>query len=104
MISVRFSSKHGLYTGFSVSGHSGYAVEGKDIVCASVSAAVGLAECAISDVIGADATVEIDEKAARVSIKLASPGNECQIIIRSLFLYLSELSSSYPQYITISEV
>jgi len=37
----------GRITGFSVSGHSGYAEAGQDIVCAAVSAVVGMAEATV---------------------------------------------------------
>lgn len=40
MTVLRIYRKGGLYIGFSCSGHSGYAEEGHDIVCASVSTAV----------------------------------------------------------------
>ena len=42
-------------TGFSVSGHSGYAEAGSDIVCAAISALVTMAEATINEVCGAKA-------------------------------------------------
>ena len=37
MTKITFFKKDGLYTGFEVSGHSGYGKSGKDIVCAAIS-------------------------------------------------------------------
>ena len=37
MTKITFFKKDGMYTGFSVSGHSGYAQSGEDIVCAAIS-------------------------------------------------------------------
>ena len=54
-------------TGFSVSGHSGYAEAGKDIVCAAVSAIVTMAEATINDVCGAKAKVRVGEDEARIT-------------------------------------
>ena len=44
MTTVTFHSAQGRIDGFVVEGHSGYAEEGADIVCAAVSAAVGLTD------------------------------------------------------------
>lgn len=40
MIKVRISYEGNLITGFKVTGHAGYDVRGKDIVCAAVSSVV----------------------------------------------------------------
>ena len=52
MTRVEFFDHEGRITGFCCSGHSGYAEAGSDIVCATVSTAVKLAECTINDVLG----------------------------------------------------
>lgn len=52
MTTVTFHSADSRLDGFVVEGHSGYAEEGADIVCAAVSAAVGLTECTINEVLG----------------------------------------------------
>ena len=51
MTVVTFFRKDGAYLGFQAGGHSGHAPRGADIVCAAISAAVGLAECEITDVL-----------------------------------------------------
>ena len=53
MTRVEFTTEDDRITGFTVSGHSGYAEAGSDIVCAAVSAAVAMAEATINDVCGA---------------------------------------------------
>ena len=52
MTRVEFFDHEGRITGFCCSGHSGYAEESGDVVCAAVSTAVKLAECTINDVLG----------------------------------------------------
>ena len=44
MTKIEFFNHDGRINGFAVSGHSGYAEEGSDIVCAAVSSAVKLTE------------------------------------------------------------
>ena len=49
MTTVTFCSEGSRIVGFEVKGHSGYAPQGEDIVCAAVTSAVRLTECAIND-------------------------------------------------------
>ena len=62
MTKVEIFNHDGRIHGFSVSGHSGYAEEGSDIVCAAVSAAVTFAECTINDVLGNHANTKVKEE------------------------------------------
>ena len=70
MTTITFHSAQGRLDGFVVEGHSGYAEAGADIVCAAVSAAVGLVECTVNEVLGLEASVKIREKDARIALKL----------------------------------
>ena len=65
MTTVTFHSEGSRLVSFEVKGHSGYAPEGEDIVCAAVTSAVRLIECAVNDVLGLEAeagqTVTFDQ-------------------------------------------
>ena len=102
MITARFYTQGKI--GFEVSGHAGYAEEGSDIVCAAVSSAVGLCECAITDVIGAAAKVHSDEKTATVSVMLTEENSEAANMVSALMIYLVALRDEYPEYIEVLEV
>ena len=94
-------------TGFSVSGHSGYAVAGKDIVCAAVSAIVTMAEATINDVCGAKAKVRVKEDGARVTLTLPASCDEeetVQAVLAGMMLTLCGLRDDYPDYIEVLEV
>ena len=94
-------------TGFSVSGHSGYAEAGQDIVCAAVSAVVGMAEATINDVCGAKAKVRVKEEDARITLTLPAVCDEeesVQAVLAGLMLYLCSLRDDYPDYIEVLEV
>ena len=93
-------------TGFTVQGHSGYAEEGSDIVCAAVTSAVRLTECAVNDILGLEASVRVKEE----SISLKLPGglgetNEstCQTLLTALMVYLTQLHEEYPENIIVLE-
>ncbi len=94
-------------TGFSVSGHSGYAEAGSDIVCAAVSAAVTMAEATINDVCGANAKVRVRAEDARVSLTLPVSCDEedtVQAVLAGMLLCLCRLRDDYPDYIEVLEV
>ena len=109
MTTVAFHLEGSRIVGFDVKGHSGYAEEGSDIVCAAVTSAVRLCECAINDVLGLEASVKVRQKDASISLKLpASLGqtNEstCQTLLTALMVYLTELHEEYPENISVLEV
>ena len=93
--------------GFSVSGHSGYAEAGSDIVCAAISAVVTMAEATINDVCGAKAKVRVKEADARVTLTLPSSCDEedtVQAVLSGLLVTLLNLKEQYPDYIEVLEV
>ena len=51
MIEVTFFTEGSRLTGFEVKGHSGLAPQGEDILCAAVTSAVRLTECAVNDIL-----------------------------------------------------
>ena len=94
-------------TGFSVSGHSGYAEAGADIVCAAVSAVVTMAEATINDVCGAKAKVRVKVEDARVTLTLPASCDEeetVQAVLAGMMLTLVSLRDDYPDYIEVLEV
>ena len=94
-------------TGFSVSGHSGYAEAGADIVCAAVSAVVTMAEATINDVCGAKAKVRVKDEQARVTLMLPNSCDEeetVQAVLAGMMLTLCQMRDDYPDYIEVLEV
>ena len=91
-------------TGFSVSGHSGYAEAGSDIVCAAVSAVVTMAEATINDVLGAKAKVRVKDEQARISLTFPASCDEeesVQAVLAGMMLTLCGLRDDYPDYIEV---
>ena len=94
-------------TGFSVSGHSGYAEAGSDIVCAAISAVVTMAEATINDVCGAKAKVRVKEEDAKITLTLPTSCDEedaVQAVLAGMLLTLCSLREDYPDYIEVLEV
>ena len=93
--------------GFSISGHSGYAEAGSDIVCAAISAVTAMVEATINDVCGAKAKVRVKEADARITLTLPAACDEeetVQAVLAGMMLYLCNLRDDYPDYIEVLEV
>ena len=94
-------------TGFSVSGHSGYAEAGADIVCAAISAVVTMAEATINEVCGTKAKVRVKEEDARVTLTLPTSCDEeetVQAVLAGMMLTLISIQEDHPDYIEVLEV
>ena len=107
MTRCEFFTEDERITGFSVSGHSGYAEAGSDIVCAAVSAVVTMAEATINEVCGAKAKVRVKEEDARVTLTLPASCDEeesIQAVLAGMMLTLCSMRDDYPDYIEVLEV
>lgn len=109
MITVSFKLEGARIVGFTCRGHSGFASEGEDIVCAAVSSVVRMTECAVNDVAGAEAQTSVDPADASVSLFLPKEADKeteeiCQAVLTAMMISLSKISEEYPENITVLEV
>ena len=107
MTRCEFFTENDRITGFSISGHSGYAEAGSDIVCAAVSAVVTMAEATINDVCGAKAKVRVKDADARITLTLPTSCDEeetVQAVLAGMMITLCSLRDDYPDYIEVLEV
>ena len=109
MITATFHMEGDRIVSFQVEGHSGLAPQGEDILCAAVTSAVRLTECAVNDVLGLEAGVKVKPEKALISLKLPGGLNEsndsvCQTLLTALMLHLSQLHEEYPENIIVMEV
>ena len=108
MTTVTFHTEGIRIVSFEVQGHSGYAPEGEDIVCAAVTSAIRLVEATVNDVLGLAASVKVREQDASISLHLPgglSPTAEstCQSLLAGLMVYFSALHDEYPDNIEVLE-
>ena len=107
MTKCEFFTEDDRITGFSVSGHSGYAEAGSDIVCAAISAAVTMAEAIINEVCGAKAKVRVKQEDDRITLTLPTSCDEeetVQAALSGLMLTLLNIKEDYEDYIEVLEV
>ncbi len=87
--------------GFEISGHSGYAEAGSDIICASVSSAAYMAANTVTEIVGAKAEIEIDDGYFR--FVTYNKSEAVQTVLKGLRLHVSSLADDYSQYIVCNE-
>ncbi len=107
MTKCEFFTENDRITGFTVSGHSGYAEEGSDIVCAAISSVVTMAEATINDVCGSKAKVRVKSDDARITLTLPASCDEedtVQAVLAGMMLTLCSLRDDYPDFIEVMEV
>ena len=108
MTTITFHTEGDRIVGFESCGHSGYAEEGADIICAAITSAIRLVETTINDVLGLAAAVKIQVEEVCISIHLPgglSPTAEstCQSLLTGLLVYFAELHEEYPEFIEVLE-
>ena len=108
MTTVTFLTEESRIIGFDAKGHSGYADEGEDLVCAAITSAVRLVEATVNEVMGVCASVKVVPEEALIAFRL--PGSlgsaaetTCQNLLIGLMVYLSELHDEYPDNIEVME-
>ena len=107
MTKCEFFTENDRITGFRVSGHSGYAEAGADIVCAAVTAVVTMAEATINEVCGAKAKVRVKEEQASISLTLPVSCDEeesVQAVLAGMMITLCSIRDDYPDYVEVLEV
>ncbi len=107
---TRVVVKKSALTGFSVistEGHSGYADEGSDIVCAAVSSANELV-INILESFSADIELDIDAEKPYFCCRVlqndtnAAMKDSLQRIAKGYVKFVSDLADTYPKYLKIS--
>lgn len=103
MIHATFYQSDGLFRGFDISGHAGYAESGKDIVCASVSSAVQFAINLIDD-FECEPVINVEDNL--ISCRITASENTADAILEVFINHLKSILEEFPDTIkiTISEV
>ncbi len=104
MTRIEFFTVGDLISGVRVYGHSGYADEGSDIVCAAVTSALRLCVCELTDVLGLNADVSVSDKDADITVKINDDLTKAQSSLAALRMHFTELGKEFPKNIKLLEV
>ena len=101
MIKVTFEACNGVIKNVCISGHSGYAEQGSDIVCAAVSSAAIMTFNTITEVMKLKA--DVTENDGYLKFCLSDQGAvKSAEILEGLKLHLLGLSEQYKTYIKVN--
>lgn len=98
MITVRFYVLESEFIGFELSGHSGYAEEGSDIVCAAVTSCAYMTANTVTDIIGVKADIEVSDGFMSLTVSLAD-APRVKDIFNGFRLHINALAGDYSEYI-----
>ena len=98
MINVTFYKRADSFTGFEFSGHSDYAEEGFDIVCAAVSSAAYLTANLLSDSFSENTYVTVSDGHMILTVEKSDNSDR---IIEGLYQHLLQLEDQYTKDIIV---
>ncbi len=87
--------------GFSAQGHTGFAEEGEDIVCAAVSAITQTAMLGVAHYAPDAEQVRREGDAPLLRVRIKSPTPQTQAILTAMLLGLSDLSAGMPEFVRV---
>lgn len=96
-----FSRRDGLITGFTVTGHCTADCEDEAgrIACAAVSSAAYMTANTLTDVVGAEADIEVEDGWMRLS--LTSDPIPCQDVLKGFHLHMRQLAAENEHQIEV---
>ncbi|MDE5556703.1 MAG: ribosomal-processing cysteine protease Prp [Ruminococcus sp.] len=103
MVHAEFYQSDGLFKGFDISGHAGYAEYGSDVVCASISSAV---QFAVNILAKFDCEPEMYMESNLISCRIIASEDTAHAVLEVFRNHLVSILDEFPDTIeiTISEV
>jgi len=109
MTEITINRKGTIVSGIEVSGHSGYAEEGSDIVCAALSTLMQTLDIGLDQVAGVGSfTTQRNDVSGYMACRW-DPSDSAyraggQILVHSVVLAMKSIAGTYPENVHISEV
>ena len=102
MINALFKTRSGEFSGFDISGHSGYAESGSDIICAAFSTMVNLVT-RILDESGVKYDSSVDASIPALSVNVSEVTGISDKVIRCFYCEALEISKENPKYASVKK-
>lgn len=102
MIKALFKTRGGSFSGFDISGHSGYAESGSDIICAAFSTMVNLVT-RILDESGIEYDSFVDDKVPALSVNVLNGTAVSSSVIKSFYCEALEIAKENPKYAAVKK-
>ena len=98
MTKITILKKNGYIYEYQVKGHSGYAVEGSDIVCSAISVASQMALVGLKEVLKLDVFDDIKDGYMRVELK-DFKNESAQSMLSAMVLTFEDIEKNYSRYV-----
>lgn len=96
MTKITIFKKDDIIWSYQVKGHSGFAEEGKDIVCSAVSTATQMTLVGLKEVLKLKVESIIEDGFLQVRLLDGDENNkDAQILLNTMFLTLQDIAKSY---------
>ncbi len=99
MTKIFFTRKGDNFVGVKISGHTGKAEAGKDVLYSAISTASQMAVVAIREVAGIPAEVEIRD--GFLELNLEEPTSETDLVLTSLYETLRNICENEKKYVKL---
>ncbi len=94
---------NGELVGFRITGHSGFAESGSDIVCASISSVAYMVANTITDVIRVSAEIDVNEDNGDMLLRVfQKDATACRDILQGFKLHMLALEEQYSDYMIVN--
>lgn len=103
MILTKFFLLEKKLVGFEISGHSGYAEQGSDIVCASVSSCAYMVANTVTEIYHVKSDIEFDKGFLSFSVP-PSDAELLQPLFEGFRLHLKSLAEEYKGFLKVNNV
>ena len=106
MTEITVWSRRGRLVGFDAIGHTGYAEEGEDIVCAAVSAITQTAVIGITEVIKAPCALDVSDGELHLMLEKSVKGKQfeqAELILRTMLAGLRSIETDYSDYLKLEK-
>ena len=102
MTTVTLYFKDELLAGFHIKGHSTASAEDDlgRIVCSAISSAAYMTANTITEIVGADADITVQD--GEMALQLKNEFEGCLQILSGFMLHMEQLSNQYPDYVTLT--
>ncbi|MBQ5747031.1 MAG: ribosomal-processing cysteine protease Prp [Clostridia bacterium] len=106
MIKAVFYKAENGFSGFSLTGHAMFELDGPDVVCAAVSAMTNLVLNTLTEVFSCDLATVVDGDEAKIeaTVENVTLGTENSVngVIKGFMLQLKDLQEQYPENLQVA--
>ena len=109
MTKVKFFKSNDQFIGLECSGHTGYAEYNNDVLCASLSGIIQTGIMGFINVLKINGTLKRHDEDGYIKYELPKDLNnnimhDCQIIFKTIYAGVKDLSQGYSQYISMEVI